>query len=215
MTQTTITDPLLTLHQLFSPSFPIGAFAYSQGLETAIQDGVVSSPNDLSDWISGLIVAGSGWSDAIFLALSAKGGALDDLSDLALAMCPSAERRLETEKQGSAFARTANALYDLNVADAPYPVAVGAVVHALGLPMKDAVRLYVFSILSNLSAVGMRLVPLGQTDGQKIISDLSPVCVDVAERAISADLDDIGTFAPLLDVASMRHETLYSRTFRS
>lgn len=144
MTQTTITDPLLTLHQLFSPSFPIGAFAYSQGLETAIQDGVVSSPNDLSDWISGLIVAGSGWSDAIFLALSAKGGALDDLSDLALAMCPSAERRLETEKQGSAFAQTANALYDLNVADAPYPVAVGAVVHALGLPMKDAVRLYGF-----------------------------------------------------------------------
>lgn len=163
MAPITNTDPVLTLHQLFSPSFPVGAFAYSQGLETAIQDGTVNSAGALCSWISGLITMGSGWTDAVFLAQSAKGRDLGDLAQLAFAMCPSIERRMETEKQGAAFAQTANELFALSVDPAPYPVAIGAVIHALDLPIKDAVRLYLFASVSNLSAVGMRLVPLGQT----------------------------------------------------
>ena len=215
MSPTTTTDPLLTLHQLFSPSFPVGAFAYSHGLETAVQDRTVASAADLMTWLSGVLEFGAGWTDAIFLAQAANGGDADGLAELALALCPTSERRLETEKQGAAFAHAANALFDVNCPVAPYPVAVGVTARALSLPVHDTVRLYLFSIVSNLAAAGMRLVPLGQTEGQGVIADLTPLCGEIAAKAIAANLDDLGSFAPNLDVGSMRHETLYSRNFRS
>ncbi len=215
MTQTTRTDPLLILHQLFSPSFPVGAFAYSHGLETAVQEGVVSKGSDLCDWLTGVLTYGAGWTDAVLLVQTAKGGDVDNLSELALALCPAAERRLETEKQGHAFVQTANALFGLNCPLGPYPIAVGTVVGALGLPLKDAVRLYLFSIVSNLAAAGMRLVPLGQTEGQGVITQLGPLCDEIAAKALDADIDMLGGFAPNLDIGAMRHETLYSRNFRS
>ena len=206
------TDALLVLHQLFSPAFPVGSFAYSHGLETLVQEGQVTSAAQLQDWLAVVLEQGAGWSDALLLVAAARG---EDVADLALALAPSAERRLETGKQGEAFAKAVSALWQIELAPAPYPVVVGQVVAALDLPLEDTLRLYLHAFAANLAAAGMRLVPLGQTEGQAVIRALAPLCSDLARRALAADLTRIGTFSPLADIASQRHEALYSRIFRS
>ncbi|WGW03537.1 urease accessory protein UreF [Tropicibacter oceani] len=209
------TDPHLILHQLFSPAFPVGAFAWSHGLETAIQDGQVQDAASARDWVAAVLEYGSGWSDAVICARAATDGDPGALSDLATALCPSSQRRAETLEQGQAFARTVSEVWGLSVPPAPYPVAVGLAIKALGLPVEDAIGLFLQAFSSNLTSAAVRLVPLGQTEGQRITRDLAPLCQALARRALAEDLDDIGGFAPMLDIQSQRHETLYSRVFRS
>jgi urease accessory protein len=208
-------DAVLVLHQLLSPAFPVGAFAYSQGLETAVQDGTVQTPADVSEWISVLLEHGGGWSDTVFAARAALGDDLEDLSALARALAPSAERRQETVLMGDAFASTVRDVWGVAVPPAPYPVAYGAAVRALSLPVDEALRLFLLSVAANVASAGVRLVPLGQTDGQRIVHGLHALCAELATRALDTDLDDLGGFAPMLDIQSQRHDTLYSRLFRS
>lgn len=209
---TTITDPHLTLHQLFSPAFPVGAFAWSHGLETAIVERRVITPRDLQDWLETVLARGAGWSDAVLCAHAARGG---DVAVLAVALQPSAERKAESLEQGAAFARTVRDVWGVDVPDAPYPVAVGKALKALDLPHEAGLRLYLQSFAANLTSAGVRLIPLGQTDGQQITRALAPLCAQLAKSAMTAHLDEIGGFAPMLDIQSQRHETLYSRVFRS
>jgi urease accessory protein len=205
-------DPLLTLHQIFSPAFPVGAFSYSHGLETAIATGRVADAASLRDWVSAVLEHGAGWSDAVLIAQSAGGEAL---SDLALALAVTSERRLETTAQGAAFAATLRDVWGVDVADAPYPVAVGRSVAVLGLPLRDAIRLYLQAFAANLASVGVRLIPLGQTDGQRLVLALAPLCERLAEAALEAEIEDIGGFAPVTEIDAMRHEVLPVRVFRT
>nr|WP_136441643.1 urease accessory protein UreF [Pacificoceanicola onchidii] len=209
------TDPHLILHQLFSPAFPVGAFAWSHGLETAIQDGHVSGGESAEDWLRTALEFGAGWSDAVLCAQAATGGDLDELEALAAALSPSSERRAETLEQGAAFARAVHGVWGAEIPETAYPVAVGATFKALGLPVRDGLRLYLQSFAANLTSAAVRLVPLGQTEGQRITLALMPLCAELADKAMAAELDDIGGFAPMLDIQSQRHETLYSRVFRS
>jgi urease accessory protein len=210
-----ITDPHLILHQIFSPAFPVGAFAYSHGLEAAVQGDVITSAQALRDWLEDVLEHGSGWSDAVLFAKAAAGSDPAPLDELSRAMVPSAERRLETVKQGAAFAACARDLWGVDLPDMAYPVAVGRLVHLLSLPQQDALRLYLQAFAANITSAGVRLIPLGQTDGQKITLGLAPLCADLAERAARADLEDIGGFAPMVDIASQQHAGLYSKIFRS
>ena len=214
-TTTMSTDAALTLHQLFSPAFPVGAFAYSHGLETSVQAGQVADAAALQGWLEAALRHGAGWSDAVLLAQAAQGADAAMLCELGLALSPSAERRLETEQQGRAFAATVSAVWELEIPPSPYPVAVGLAVRALALPLAEALRLYLQAFAANLAGAGVRLIPLGQTDGQRVVQGLAPLCAELAERAQSAGLDDLGGFAPLIDIASQRHDMLYSRLFRS
>ncbi|WP_246107305.1 urease accessory protein UreF [Puniceibacterium confluentis] len=209
------TDPHLTLHQLFSPAFPVGAFAYSHGLETCVQAAQVTDAAALQDWLETVLEYGAGWSDAVLMAQAAQGGDTDTLADLALALSPSHERRRETALQGAALAATVSEVWGIDVPPLPYPVAMGRSVALLDLPLPPALTLYLQAFAANLTGAGVRLIPLGQTDGQRVIRTLTPLCQRLADRAIRADLDDIGGFAPLLDIASQRHDQLYSRLFRS
>ncbi|WP_370742154.1 urease accessory protein UreF [Pseudoprimorskyibacter insulae] len=212
---TMTTDPHLILHQIFSPAFPVGAFAYSHGLEAAVQGGIIGDATDLQGWLEDILNHGSGWSDAVLFAHAARGDDIGPLNELALAMVPSADRRLETEKQGAAFATCARDLWGVDLPNAAYPVAVGRLVHLLGLPQRDALRLYLQAFAANITSAGVRLIPLGQTDGQRITLALAPLHQTIADRAITADLDDIGGFVPMVDIASQRHAALYSRIFRT
>lgn len=214
-TTTMTTDPHLTLHQLFSPAFPVGAFAWSHGLETAIHSGQVATASHLQDWITTVLRNGAGWSDALLLIRAASGEEVATLDALALALSPSAERRAETAEQGAAFAATLRAVWHVDVPDAAYPVAVGAGLRALGLPLEAGVPLFLQAFAANLCSAGVRLIPLGQTEGQTVTHALQPVCRAVAGDALLADPDDLGGFAPLLDIQSQRHEALYSRVYRS
>lgn len=219
MTMGTVTrmtiDPHLTLHQLFSPAFPVGAFAYSHGLEAAVQTSVVSDVTTFRAWLDDVLTHGSGWADSVLFARAAQGDDVLDLSELAEAMTPSAERRGETMTQGRAFSVCARDVFGVDVPDLAYPVAAGRVVHLLGLPVEDAARLYLQAFAANIVSAGVRLIPLGQTDGQKLTLALSPLCAELAKKAQTASLDDIGGFVPMVDIMSQRHAGLYSKIFRS
>ena len=210
-----MTDPHQILHQLFSPAFPTGAFAWSHGFETRIADGTLAKAADADALIRDTLEHGAGWSDAVLAAQAAGGGDLAALAELAAALAPSSERRAETVEQGAAFAATVRGVWAAEVPDAAYPVTVGAALRALDLPVEAGLRLMLQGFAANLASACVRLVPLGQTDGQRITAAVQPLCAALAARAITADLDDLGGFAPMLDVAAMRHETLRSRVFRS
>ena len=208
-------DAALKLHAWLSPSYPVGAFAYSHGLETAIAGGHVSDAATARGWIEAILRHGSGRNDAILLAHAICGHNADELDDLARAFAPSAERLLETVAQGEAFAATTARSWGGDGTPRAYPVALGLAARAHGMEAVQVLPLYLLAFASNLVSACIRLVPLGQTEGQRILAALSPVIDAVAEEAGSALLDDLGGCAHASDIAAMRHETQPVRLFRS
>jgi urease accessory protein len=208
------TEPTLTLAQWFSPAYPVGAFAYSHGLETAIEAGTVHNADTLRDWITPVLTHGSGRNDALFLAAAYRG---DPASTDALsrAFAASAERLIETTQQGAAFATTTRTIWGLDLPDYTYPVAVGRAAHLLDLPLELTAQYFLQAFASTLTSVGIRLIPLGQTQGHALIHALSPLCARIAADTAHGDLDQLSATAFSADIHAMQHETLYSRTFRT
>ena len=122
---------------------------------------------------------------------------------------------METRLQGQAFTKTTSAIWPVGHSDLAYPVAVGAAARALDLPLEQTLVLYLHALASNLTSAAMRLVPLGQTEGQTILAGLADICVDIAHAAPMQTLDDLGACSFLADIASMKHETQYTRLFRT
>ena len=211
-------DPLLTLTQWLSPAYPVGAFTYSHGLEWAVQSGMVHNTDSFHDWLSDVVEHGAGRNDVILLAAAYhtdEADSLQDLDDLARALAPSVERLLETDQQGAAFAQTTAAVFETSLAKLTYPVAVGRAARLQNFPLPETARLFLHAFAANLTSAAIRLVPLGQTAGQSVLHHLAPLCQSIADRAICAPLDAIGASAFATDIASMNHETQYSRLFRS
>jgi urease accessory protein len=205
---------ILTLTQLLSPSFPVGAFAYSHGLETAIETGLITNADDLIGWLRDLLTHGSGRTDAVLLNVAFRN--TDPIVDAsARAFAASKERLQETDLQGMAFCATVNAVWQYELENLTYPVAVGQTAKRLGLDPDLTTAMYLQAFVSNLAAVAMRLVPLGQTDGQKVQLALKPLCIQIAQDTQTATLDDLHGCTFMSDIVSMRHETQYSRIFRS
>lgn len=208
-------DPALILHQWVSPAFPVGAFSYSHGLETAVAEGQITDAATAQDWIAAAVEVGAGQSDAILLAAAYHAPHDPEPAELARALAPSAERLLETDRMGAAFASTLRQLHQLDLPDAPYPVVLGRAAAQMGLPLDLTLRLFLQAFAANLVSAAVRLVPLGQTEGQGITFALTPLIAQVADAAAPGDLDRIGTSTFALDIASMRHETLTTRLFQS
>ncbi|MGF1446652.1 MAG: urease accessory protein UreF [Pikeienuella sp.] len=198
-----------------SPAYPVGAFAYSHGLEWAIGAGEIADAPTLEVWIGDLIAHGAGRSDAILLARAHAMPLDQDPAALAAALQPSAERHAETMNQGAAFAETTAAAWGPALAPAPYPVAIGRASAAHGIPVQAAAALYLQGFASNLVSVGIRLIPIGQTAGQQVLAALMPLIQQVAEEAVAAPITGLGGAAFRADIASMRHETQRTRLFRS
>lgn len=213
----TATDTL-TLAQWFSPSFPVGAFAYSHGLEWAIESGPVHDPASTHAWIAQVLAHGAGWNDTLLLAASyraADEAAVREVNAIARALAASKERLRETDLQGAAFCKVVSDLSGISLSGLCYPVAVGWAARHASLPLELTAQMYLQSFLSNLAAVAMRLVPLGQTAGQTLIRDLTPRCIEIVDAALPRDLDDLTSTTFLADVAAMKHETQYARIFRT
>ncbi len=221
---------LYRLMTWLSPSFPVGAFSYSSGIEWAVEAGDITDAASLRLWLASMLTDGTGICDGIFLAhtyraaSSGNDALLADVVALASAFVPSRERHLETTAQGRAFieiARAAwnNALLDRLIASCEaaivYPVAVGLVSAAHAVPLAPTLHAFLHAVTSNWISAGARLVPLGQTDSQRVLAQLEPNVVATARRALSASLDDLGSATFRADLASMRHETQYTRLFRS
>jgi urease accessory protein len=218
----TIEAQFLRLMTWLSPAFPVGAFAYSHGLETAIRDGIVADADGLAAWISGLVEHGGGWNDAVLLKAAwdsvTAGDAreLADLVELAAALPPSLERRRETLDQGEAFLVAAHAWGPPPLEGAvAYPLVVGACAAGAGIALEPTLTAWLHAFAANLIGVAVRAVPLGQTDGVAAIAGLEPILLATAQRAARSTLDDLGQSAILSDIAAMRHETLDGRLFIS
>lgn len=210
-------DAALLLHQWLSPAFPVGAFSYSHGLETAVAEGHITDASTAQDWIATAVQHGAGQSDAILLAAAwrAAPDGLAEIAALARALSPSAERLAEAERMGAAFALAVRRLHGFDLTEAPYPVVLGRAARLADLPLDLTLRLSVQVFVANLVSAAVRLVPLGQTDGQGITLALTPLIGQVAAEAEPGDTDRIGSSAFALDIASMRHETLSTRLFQS
>jgi len=219
---------LYRLMAWLSPSYPVGAFAYSHGIEWAVEDGRITNETTLLSWIDAVISVGTGWSDAVlFCHAHDAGGSADSLieiNDLACALAPSLERHLETTAQGTAFVKAtldawpwpdSAALFKALGPEIAYPVAVAATAQGHGIDKDPALHAYLHGFAANLVSAGVRLIPLGQSAGQRILAHLEAAIGTTAEAAASAALDDIGGIAVLSDIAAMQHETQYTRLFRS
>lgn len=218
MGMTTPIDVLLRLLTWLSPAFPVGAFGYSHGLETAIRDGRVHDPDTLAAWIAGLLELGSGWTDAVLLkaAWDASPEGLPEIVDLAAALAPSLERRRESLGQGEAFLAAVRAWGEPPLAGpVAYCVAVGVTARAHGLPLAPTLAAFLHAFAANLVSVAVRAACLGQTAGVTAMCQLEPILAAVAARAARSTLDDLGACAVLSDTAAMRHETLPGRLFIS
>ncbi|MCT4556315.1 MAG: urease accessory protein UreF [Pelagimonas sp.] len=209
---------LLTLSQWLSPAYPVGAFAYSHGLEALADTGQVRGTEDLQHWLEDLLRHGAGHNDALLLAAAyhAKDTTqLVDIDQTARAFCASRERLFETDQQGRAFCTITAAVWQTELRGLCYPVALGRAAALENLPLDLTLILYLQAFMANLVSAGQRLLPVGQTAGQTLIRDLTPLCREVAAAARAGDLSDLSSSLFLGDIASMRHETQYSRIFRT
>jgi urease accessory protein len=213
---TATTTDLLRLQAWLSPSFPVGAFSYSHGLEYAVEQQLVTDWMTLADWLEADLRHGSGWCDAVLFALAWRKPSAK-LLDLAYALPATAELSLETDMQGEAFLTAARAAWpaDLPVERAPYPFAVAVVCRAHEIALDVALPVYLHAWTANLVSAGVRLIPLGQSDGLQAVAALEPAVAQVAAAAQDATLEELGSAAVMLDWASANHETQYTRLFRS
>ncbi len=222
MTMTTTIDPrpLLNLLAWLSPAFPTGAFAYSHGLEWAVEAGDIKDGDTLRHWLADVLAHGSGRSDTILLRHAhrtfADPAALSDIVALATACAPARERRDEAMNQGRAFQLAVAPWTTIALPDgAPYSIAIGAAAGERAIPEDDTALAYLQAFATNLISAAVRLVPLGQTAGLHVLAALEPVILATADQTTTATLDDVGGCSFRSDLAAMRHETQYTRLFRS
>jgi urease accessory protein len=222
--------PQLPLMIWLSPAFPVGAFAYSHGLEWAHEAGDVHDAASLDVWLRDLLEHGAARNDAILLATAYRAvhdGAWDEvarIAELAAALATSRERHLETTAQGNAFIQAARAAWPCGACDElarvwrgdiAYPVALGVASAGHDLPLAATLDAFLAAFVGNLVSAAVRLGVVGQTDGQRLIAALLPLVEETARAAHDATLDDLGAAAFRSDLAALKHETQYTRLFRS
>ena len=224
-------SPSAALYRLLawlSPSFPTGAFSYSHGLEAAAEAGMVRDRASLQSWIAAIVTQGGGRIDidvlsAAYRAAGARDhAALDAANRLGLAFRATAELALESLQQGAAFLATYVAAWPDPFLDARnpsegvcLPAAFGVAAGAAGIALEDALLGYLHAFASNLMSAGLRLGLIGQTDGQRILAALEPLIASAVDAAKRRDPAAFGSATFAVDLASMAHETQYSRLFRS
>jgi urease accessory protein len=213
-----------------SPAFPVGAFAYSHGLEWAVEVGDIADAATLKAWLVDLLDLGAPRSDCVVFACAYRAVRAGDrvglnaINSLAVALAGSAERRLETGAQGSAFVAAMRAAWDCAaLGDLPgagaepvaYPVAVATAAAGHDLDLAISLQAFAISLFANFVSAAVRLGAIGQTDGQKTLAAILPDIRRLARETAGSDLGALGGCAFRSDIAALRHETQYSRLFRS
>ncbi len=225
-------DPaaLYRLMAWLSPAYPVGAFSYSSGIEWAVEAGDIKDAETLKAWLTVMLGEGSGFCDAMFFthayqAIAAgDDAALHAVAELAAAFVASKERFLETTAQGRAFLDATRAAWPCAALErfaaawsgpVALPVAVAVACAGHGISLDAALHAFLHGLAANWISAGVRLIPLGQTDGQRVLAALEQHVHAAAARADKTALEDLGSAAFRADLASMRHETQYTRLFRS
>jgi len=224
------TSALFRLMAWLSPAYPVGAFSYSSGIEWAVEAGDIKDAATLREWLSVMIGDGGGFSDAVlfvhaYRAIAARDdAALRGAAELAAALTPSKERFLETTAQGRAFVEVTTAAWPCQAltrlatvwsGPVALPIAVGVACAGHGVALEPALHAFLHALAANWISAGVRLIPLGQTDGQRVLAALEAAIAQTATRALATPLGEIGTCTFRADIAAMRHEAQYTRLFRS
>ena len=227
------TDPqaLYRLMAWLSPAYPIGAFSYSHGVETAVEEGFITDRASLVGWLQSVLDAGTGRVDGALFAAAWRAAEardwprFDAIAARAAAWRGTSEMALEARQQGGSFLAATRAAWPHPGLDAvhqrlageialPVAVALAAAVH--GIALEAALTGYLHAFTANLISAAVRTVPLGQSDGQRALASLEGAVRQATAAALAvADLDEVGTATPLLDWCSLRHQTQYTRLFRS
>ncbi|HRD77179.1 MAG TPA: urease accessory protein UreF [Hyphomicrobiaceae bacterium] len=227
--------PEQLLNVWLSPAFPVGSFAYSHGLECAVETGLVADAAGLRDWLGDLVSHGSAWNDLVLASIAMRATSerawpsLAGAAEIALALQPSAERHLETSQQGGSFLDQILAAWRHPVIDQAlmglhdgdrrepiaYPIAFAIAAGAHGVPIRASLIALGLAFAGNLVSAAIRLSVLGQTDGQRVIASLSEEIASAADRAASASEDELGSMTLVSDLMSIEHETQRTRLFRS
>jgi len=223
-------DALYRLLIWLSPAYPVGAFAYSSGIEWAVEAGDINNVATLRDWLTDILTLGSGFNDGVLFAQMYRAIAAGDdaaaaeIVALAAAFVPSRERYEETTKLGRAFIEVTEAAWpcraltrfkDIWPGAVAYPVAVGTACAGHDVPLAPALHAFLTAIVANWISAGVRLIPLGHTDSQRLLQMLEPIVGETARRAMTSNLDDLGSATFRADLAGIKHETQYTRLFRS
>ncbi|MCX7364094.1 MAG: urease accessory protein UreF [Alphaproteobacteria bacterium] len=226
-----VVDPLYRLLAWLSPAYPIGAFSYSHGVETAVEEGFIKDRASLIAWLDSVLRDGTGRVDGALFAVAWRAAAVqdwptfDEIAERAAAWRGTSEMALESRQQGGSFlsiTRNAWPHADLDAThrrlggEIALPVAVALAASVHGVALEQALVGYLHGFTANLISAAVRTVPLGQSDGQLALAALEPAVRRAVDAALATDdLDEVGTATPLLDWCSLRHETQYTRLFRS
>ncbi len=223
-------ESLLRLMTWLSPSYPVGAYTYSHGLENAVEVGRVKTVDDAFKWLHGIIRFGAGQSDVVLLRhayqaiLNQDDKALFKCAELAEAFCGTEELALETMAQGRAFLDITSKSWPCEAIDRlvkvwpeqpSYPIVVGTVAAGHGVSLDDTSAAYLHAMAANMVSALVRLVPFGQTDGQILTAKLETVVIETAGKALKIPLEEISNSCMMIDISSMQHETQHTRLFRS
>jgi urease accessory protein len=205
---------LAKLLQLASPALPVGAYSYSGGLEAAVEAGVVKDAQSAQAWIGDVLEHALARMEAPLLYRMMKG---EDCNAVFLASRETAELRAETVQMGFSLNRL---LKDIGLPAVPveepsFPAAFAHAVLQWKIDPQDALQAYLWAWLENQVMAAVKAVPLGQTDGQRILLFLGNKLEAIVNQAIQMKDEDLGNFSPGLAMLSSRHETQYSRLFRS
>jgi len=224
---------LLRLQSWLSPTFPSGSYSYSHGLEWAVEAAYIKDRKSLVDWLEADLCYGSGRNEAIFFSEAWRSARDNDraklfeIAELAASYRGTSEFALESSQQASACRSTLRKVWPDRLLDSlsellsehnvPPALAVVLGVRSAreGIPISLALPAFLQSYVANLVTAGVRLVPLGQTDGQLAIAGLEAAVLAASAQARNATIDDLGSAAFMVDLASMAHETQYTRLFRS
>jgi urease accessory protein len=224
---------LLRLQSWLSPAFPTGAYSYSHGLEWAVEARHVADRKSLVDWLEADLCYGSGRNDAIFFSEAWRRTKSNDLAnlievaELAGAFRGTSEFALESSQQGAACFATLRQAWPDHVLDwlsailrerqvqPALAVVLGVASARQGIPANLALPAFLQSYVANLVIAGVRLIPLGQTDGQLAIAELEAAVQAASRHAKNCTIDGLGSAAFMVDLASAAHETQYTRLFRS
>ena len=230
-----MTDGAYKLLAWFSPAMPIGAYSYSHGLEYAVEAGLVTDAPALGHYLETALRHGTGQLDASLLCAAYRASrdglcehhTLADVVTLAAALRGTSELALESTAQGRAMLTLLRQAWPAPPLDAlaalcrqrevepAHAVVAGVACAAHELPLQRCVVAFLHGFAANLISAGVRLIPLGQTEGQRLTAALEGTVQAVAADAMAASLDDLGTACPMIDLCAIAHETQYTRLFRS
>jgi urease accessory protein len=224
---------LLRMQSWLSPAFPTGSYSYSHGIEWAVEAGHIHDREGLVDWLEADLCYGSGRNEAVFFLEAWRCAAKSDceglieIAELAAAFRGTSEFALESSQQATACLATLRRVWPDRVVErlsellsersVPPALAVVLGARAAGqrVPYGLALPAFLQSYVANLVTAAVRLIPLGQTDGQLAIAGLEQAVLAASAQAEQTTIRDLGSAAFMVDLASASHETQYTRLFRS